>query len=327
MKFDLQPLNDNGDNYTQWCKMITLMLKYKGLWDIVNGSTPAPAPVDARGHLKWTQCDQEAQLQIMTALDSSPLNHILNTKTAKEVWDLLRVRYQGNDDLWQHYLLKHLFTITFHNLDPMELQIADIVSIAHQLTDIGFPIMDQLLASMIRVKLPGSWDTLKMVLANTIGGAQTSKGVISQVLAEEHRRVHTAGGDTTAYYAKSALKGKKKGKQCSRCKNKGHVISKCCKYEQEETTSSKVSSSKTLGKSQSGKSLLGKSSSRGSSSKPQFSRATDSAKIIAANSDSSSNSDSDDTVQVFMARTTQDEDVEHIYKMRAKLCQSNLQHG
>jgi len=27
MKFDLRPLNDNGDNYTQWCKMITLMLK------------------------------------------------------------------------------------------------------------------------------------------------------------------------------------------------------------------------------------------------------------------------------------------------------------
>jgi hypothetical protein len=203
MKFDLWPLNDNGDNYTQWCKMITLMLKYKGLWDIVDGSTPAPAPTDARGHLEWTQCDQEAQLQIMTALDSSPLNHILNTKTAKEVWDLLRVRYQGDDNLCQHYLLECLFTIAFYDSDPMEPQIADVMSIACQLTDIGFPITDQLLASAIRVKLLGSWDTLKMVLANTTGGAQTSKGVISQVLAEEHRQVHAAGGDATAYYAKS----------------------------------------------------------------------------------------------------------------------------
>ena len=120
MKFDLRPLNDNGDNYTQWCKMITLMLKYKGLWDIVDGSTPAPAPADARGHLEWTQRDQEAQLQIMTALDSSSLNHILNTKTVKEVWDLLRVHYQGDNNLHQHYLLECLFTITFHDLDPME---------------------------------------------------------------------------------------------------------------------------------------------------------------------------------------------------------------
>src|SRR5216683_1910218 len=52
MKFDLRPLNDNGDNYTQWCKMITLMLKYKGLWNIVNGSFLAPAPTDSQGHLK-----------------------------------------------------------------------------------------------------------------------------------------------------------------------------------------------------------------------------------------------------------------------------------
>jgi hypothetical protein len=187
--------------------------------------------------------------------------------------------------------------------------------------------MDRLLAGTIRVKLPGSWDTLKTVLTNTTGGAQTSKGIISQVLAEEHCQVHTAGGNTTAYYAKSALKGKKKGKQCSHCKNKGHVASKCHKHEQEETTLLKASSRKTLGKSQSGKSLSGKSSLRGSSSKPLSSRATNSAKIVTANSDSSSNSDSDNTIQVFMAHTTLDEDVKHVYKTKAKLRQSNLQHG
>jgi hypothetical protein len=158
------------------------------------------------------------------------------------------------------------------------------------------PIMDQLLAGTIRVKLPGSWDTLKTVLANTTGGAQTSKGIISQVLAEEHCQVHAAGGNATAHYAKSAPKGKKKGKHCSHCKNKGHVASKCHKHEQEETTLLKASSSKTLGKSQSGKSLSGKSSSRGSSFKPLSSRATNSAKIVTANSNSSSNSDSDNTV-------------------------------
>ena len=163
-----------------------------------------------------------------------------------------------------------------------------------------------------------------MVLANTIGGAQTSKGIISQVLAKEHHWVYAAGGDATACYAKSALKGKKKGKRCCCCKNKGHVTSECHKREQEETTSPKASSGKTLGKSQSRKSLSGKSSSRGSSSKPQSSRTTDSAKIVTTNSNSSSNSDSDNTVQVFMAHTSPDEDIEHVYKTRARLHQSNL---
>jgi len=153
MKFDLRPLNNNGSNYSQWCKMITLTLKYKGLWTIVDRSLPAPALTDTQGHLEWTQQDQEAQLQIMTSLDSSLLNHVLDAKTAKEVWDLLQVHYQGDDDLRQHYLLERLFTTAFCDSDPMELQIADIVAIARQLTDIGFPILDQLLASAIRVKL------------------------------------------------------------------------------------------------------------------------------------------------------------------------------
>jgi len=152
-KFKLRPLDNNGDNYMQWCKMTTLMLKYKGLWDIVNGSTPPPEPADAQDHLDWTQCNQEAQLQIMTALNSVPLNHILDTKSAKDVWDLLRICYQGDDDLRQHYLLERLFTIAFRDSDPMEPQIAEVVSIAHQLMDIGFPIMDQLLTSTIRIKL------------------------------------------------------------------------------------------------------------------------------------------------------------------------------
>lgn len=30
-KFDILLLNDNRDNYTYWCKTVTLVLKYKGL--------------------------------------------------------------------------------------------------------------------------------------------------------------------------------------------------------------------------------------------------------------------------------------------------------
>src|SRR5216683_7315006 len=184
-----------------------------------------------------------------------------------------------------------------------------------------------LLAGMIRVKLPESWDTLKMVLANTTGGAQTSKGIISQVLAEEHHQVHAAGGDAMAYYAKGALKGKKKGKRCSRCKNKGHVASKCCKHELEETALSNTSTGKTSGKSRSGKSSSNKPFTRGSTSKPLSSRAPNFAKIVAADSDSGSSSSSDDTVGAYIACLSADEDVEHVYKTKAKLCESNLRHG
>ena len=49
-KLKVPLLDDNGDNYTH----ITLVLKFKGLWDIVDGSTPALATMNAQAHLEWT---------------------------------------------------------------------------------------------------------------------------------------------------------------------------------------------------------------------------------------------------------------------------------
>ena len=58
--------------------------------------------------------------------------------------------------------------------------------------------------------MPESWNTLKTVLANTGGSKQMSKNVISQILAEESRRIWAAGRDAIAYFAKSLAKAKKK---------------------------------------------------------------------------------------------------------------------
>jgi hypothetical protein len=155
-KFNVPLLDDSGDDYTHWCKMVSLVLKYRGLWDIVDSSTPAPSPTNTQAHLKWSQCDQEAHLQLILSLSHAPHNHVLDAKTAKEVWDLLKVHYQGDNDLRQHYLLECLFTTVFWDSKLLEPQIAKVVSIACQLTDIGFSITNQLLTGVVRVKLPES---------------------------------------------------------------------------------------------------------------------------------------------------------------------------
>jgi hypothetical protein len=83
-----------------------------------------------------------------------------------------------------------------------------------------FPITNNWVTGLIKVKLLASWEMLKTVLANTEEGKLTSKGVIAQILAEEHCCICKARGDATAYYIKSLGKGKK----CSHCKRKGHNI-------------------------------------------------------------------------------------------------------
>jgi len=54
-KLEIPLLNDSGDSYTRWCKTVTLVLKYRGLWDVVDGTTSAPdATMDAQAHLDWS---------------------------------------------------------------------------------------------------------------------------------------------------------------------------------------------------------------------------------------------------------------------------------
>ncbi len=77
----------------------------------------------------------------------------------------------------------------------------------------------------------------------------------------------------------------------------------------------------TLGK------LSGRSSCKvlGISSKSSSYKTSSSAKVATSEEDSSS--DTDDTAEVFMACIAPSEEIEHVYKTKAKLCWSNLKYG
>jgi hypothetical protein len=330
-KLEIPLLDDSGDSYTRWSKTTTLVLKYRGLWDVVNGTSPAPNPAtDAQAHLDWSRRDQEAHLQLILALSPAPHDHVLDATTSKDIWDLLKARYQGSGELRSHYLLERLFMTPFVDSEPMEPQIANVISITRQLNAINFTVSDQWLTGMLKVKLPPSWNTLKTVLAHAEEGKQTSKGVIAQILAEEHRCIREDGGDAKAYYAKSLGKGKNRqgNKKCSHCDRKGHNVSECriLKQEQEEEASKPDS--------RSGTPSSGKASRKSSSSKSSSSRASASAKVANADTSDDSDSGSDKNAKVYMARTVSappnpvtERAVERVYMTKAELRRSNLQHG
>ena len=238
---------------------------------------------------------------------------------------MLKAQYQGSGELRLHYLLKRLFMTPFVNSEPMEPQIANVISIARQLNAINFPVSDQWLTGMIKVKLPLSWNTLKTILAHVKEGKQTSKGIIAQILAEEHHRIREDGGDAKAYYAKSLGKGKgkrgnKKEKRCSHCDRKGHDIADCrvLKQEQEEKVSKPTSRSSTPSS--------GKGASKHSSSKCSSSKTSASTKIADVDASDHSDLSSNGTVQVYMVRavptppvSTTEQTVEQVYKTKAEL--------
>ena len=47
-------LNNNSNNYIHWANIATLALEFRGLWDIIDGTTPSSdTTMDAAAYQDW----------------------------------------------------------------------------------------------------------------------------------------------------------------------------------------------------------------------------------------------------------------------------------
>jgi len=121
------------------------------------------------------------------------------------------------------------------NAEPMEPQINKLIEANHNLETIGCGVNDKTLAYIIIMALSDTLLMLQTVLFNKDNTAITSEAVISQILADEERRVNISGGTATAYFMKAGKKvsnNKSRGnqqdkKKCSYCKKKNHEAHEC----------------------------------------------------------------------------------------------------
>jgi hypothetical protein len=94
MWYEVAQLNDKGTKYMLWSHTMTLVLRQRGLWDVVSGKDKAPdVNTDPTAYDSWYNKDQEVLLQIVMTLKDGPHNSILNANTSKECWDILAKRY------------------------------------------------------------------------------------------------------------------------------------------------------------------------------------------------------------------------------------------
>jgi hypothetical protein len=89
-QYEVPLLDDKGTKYTLWLHTMMLVLRHRGLWDVVNGTVRAPdATADPDAYTNWYNKDQEALLHIVVTLKDGPHNSILDANTLKECWDTL----------------------------------------------------------------------------------------------------------------------------------------------------------------------------------------------------------------------------------------------
>jgi hypothetical protein len=101
----------NATNYRIWKELMNEVLEAKELMEYVDEQIPERKPND-EGYKEWKKNNATALATIKGALILSQLNHVVNIKDAKTVWDKLKSIYQIDNDARVQALLVEF--IQFH---------------------------------------------------------------------------------------------------------------------------------------------------------------------------------------------------------------------
>jgi hypothetical protein len=123
------------DNYPTWKIGIQALLDLDDLWTSTV-EHEGDEPVDAAK-------DRKARNKLILSIDPTCYVHIQGAKTAKEIWNKLSEAFEDNGLFRQVGLLRKLNSIKLSECGSMEKYVTAIVSTAHSLNGIGFPISEK----------------------------------------------------------------------------------------------------------------------------------------------------------------------------------------
>ena len=123
----------NGDNYSTWCRAMTISLNAKSKLGFVDGTiTVPPAKTKPDDHASWQRCNDMILSWILNSLTPDLVDSVIYSTTAQEVWEDLRDHFHQSNA-------------------PRIFQIE---------RDIACIKQDQMTVAMYYTQLKGLWDEL-----------------------------------------------------------------------------------------------------------------------------------------------------------------------
>jgi hypothetical protein len=218
---------------------------------IIKGSKKEPDGRDMDALNDWRTCKLDARVQIQLTLEEQQLSGVMSAKDAKETWDRILWRLQGEGKHSIALLIGEPFRSTLSDKNPLKTQLNAMLQIGYNLHSLGQELDDSLIAIAIIISLPDSYSTLHSILMAT-DLKLTTQSVKSSILQEEQLRKGTNGSRAlTARIQKKTTRnqrgqmkakcpaggdkgekdktGPKKVCNYAGCGIKGHMDDECCK--------------------------------------------------------------------------------------------------
>lgn len=173
----------DGTNYNPWSTRMEMYLTREDIWGVVDGSEQRPATPTTQP--TWDRKDRKARSDILLFIKDHLLVHVKTLKTSKEVWDILKAKYQTANLISKNRITRNFFTIKMQEGDSMETHINRFCNMQDELTTAGTIVLDAEAAANLLGSLPTSYAGLVMAQTGRVGSLNET---IKLLLEEDLRR-------------------------------------------------------------------------------------------------------------------------------------------
>ena len=180
-KFKVEKLNDQ--NHQLWKMQMEDYLYQKDLWWPLKGKAKKEATMSDED---WDILDRKALGTIRLCLAPSVAFNITEAKTTEALMTALAKLYEKPSASNKVFLMKRLFNLKMIEGGSVTDHLNEFNTITSQLTSVNVIFDEEVRALLILCSLPESWNSLVMVVSNSVSGSNKLKfdDVIGVIISE-----------------------------------------------------------------------------------------------------------------------------------------------
>lgn len=237
------------ESYTMWDFEIKVLLKSKGLMDIVDGTeTLEQQDNDGKKVKLWKAMDAKAQYIILMTIEQAVKMHIVSCENSKQMYDMLKSIYQMDTTQQKCSLLQEFYNFKYDQQKDMMGNIAYIQNLAFKLNKLEQKVDDIMIVTKILSVLPENYKHFSSAWDSTSSTDKTLENLKARLIQEEaktsnnseqvaFKTFHQGRPDSNHFQSQVKYNRPNNQKFCTYCKKPNHFESECFKKNKTQSKS------------------------------------------------------------------------------------------